>query len=120
VGSGRVDRWLWAIRVTPTRTAATALCRGGHVRVNANSAKPSMTIVPGDSVTVQLGERQRILEVVDVIDKRVGASAAAGCFVDRSPAPPPRESQLGVLTRDRATGRPTKRDRRQIDRIRGR
>jgi ribosome-associated heat shock protein Hsp15 len=120
VGSGRIDRWLWAVRVTPTRTAATELCRGGHVRVNGASAKPSMAIHPGDTVTAFVADRQRIFEVVEVIDKRVGAAVAAGCFIDRSPAPPVRDDRLGVLTRDRSTGRPTKRDRREIDRFRGR
>jgi len=88
--------------------------------VNGVSAKPSMVIHPGDTVTAQVSDRQRIFEVVEVIDKRVGAPVAARCFIDRSPAPPSRDERLGVLIRDRSTGRPTKRDRREIDRIRGR
>jgi ribosome-associated heat shock protein Hsp15 len=90
------------------------------VRVNGASAKPSTTIHRGDRVTARIGDRTRILEVVEVIEKRVGAAAAAECVVDHSPPPPPRETGLNVLVRDPSSGRPTKRDRRQIDRIRGR
>jgi ribosome-associated heat shock protein Hsp15 len=116
----RVDRWLWAVRAAPTRAASTALCRAGHVKVNGAGAKPSTTVHPGDTVTARIGDRERVLEVVRAIDKRVGAPIAAGCIVDHSPPPPPREITPRVLVRDPSAGRPTKRDRRQIDRLRGR
>ncbi|MCU1489780.1 MAG: hslR [Acidimicrobiaceae bacterium] len=116
----RVDRWLWAVRAAATRSGATALCRGGHVRVNGTGAKAATTIRPGDTVTARIAGRDRVLEVVQTIDKRVGAAAAAGCLIDRSPPPPPRELRSPVLQRDPSSGRPTKRDRRQIDRLRGR
>lgn len=116
----RVDRWLWAVRASPTRSASTALCRAGHVKVNGSPAKASTTVRPGDTVTARIGERERVLEVVRAIEKRVGAAIAAECFVDHSPPPPPREFLPRVLVRDPSTGRPTKRDRRQIDRLRGR
>ncbi len=114
----RVDRWLWAVRAVPTRTAATALCRAGHVTVNGRSAKPSSDVRAGDRITGRVGDRDRVWEVVLLLDKRVGAALAATCYVDLSPPPPP-ELPPG-LVRDRSTGRPTKRDRRRIDRARGR
>lgn len=118
--AARVDRWLWAVRAAPTRAASTALCRAGHVKVNETAAKPSTTVRPGDTVTARVGDRLRVLEVVRAIDKRVGAPIAAECLVDHSPPPPPREIRLPGLVRDPSSGRPTKKDRRQIDRLRGR
>lgn len=116
----RVDRWLWAVRIVPTRTASTALCRAGHVEVNGTDAKPSTMLRAGDTVTARVGDRQRVLEVVQVIDRRVGASVAAGCLVDRSPPEPRRELVTAAGLRERASGRPTKKERRAIDRLRGR
>jgi ribosome-associated heat shock protein Hsp15 len=119
--STRVDRWLWAVRLFKTRTDATDACRGGHVRVNGAAAKPATTVRPGDRVEAFVHERHRDLEVVEIIDKRVGAPAAARCFVDNSPPPPPREERLVPLfSRDPGAGRPTKRERRAIDRFRAR
>jgi len=114
----RVDRWLWSIRLYRTRSEATEACRGGHVRVNRSPAKPATPVRIGDRITARAGGRERVVEVVQVIDKRVGAAVAAGCFVDHSPPPPRRELVAPPLVRDRSSGRPTKRDRRQIDRLR--
>lgn len=114
----RVDRWLWAVRIFPTRSAATEACRGGHVRVNRADAKPATPVHPGDVVTAYAAKRERILEVVTVIERRVGAPIAAQCLVDHSPPLPEREAVLPAFVRDRSTGRPTKRDRRQLDRLR--
>jgi len=119
VDATRVDRWLWAVRIAPTRTAATDACKGGHVRVNGAPAKAATTVVVGDRVEARIGRRTRILEVVRVIDARVGAPVAAECLVDHSPPPPPRDQAPPVFERERGTGRPTKRDRRQLDRFRG-
>ncbi len=117
VESGRVDSWLWAVRLTKTRPDAAAACRGGHVRINDRPAKPSTTVSPGDEVRARLGERTRIVEVVRVIQKRVGAADAVACFFDRTPAPPP-VVEVPVAFRDRGAGRPTKRDRRALDKWR--
>lgn len=114
----RVDKWLWAVRMYPTRSAATDACHGGHVQVNGKPAKPAATVRIGDRVTTRLHGRDRILEVVRVIDKRVGAPVAAECLVDHSPPIVPAELDAPMFVRDRATGRPTKRDRRQLDRFR--
>jgi ribosome-associated heat shock protein Hsp15 len=112
-----VDRWLWAVRLTKTRPDAAAACRGGHVRVNDRPAKPATTVSPGDEVHARVGDTARIVEVVRVIQKRVGAADAATCFIDRTPAPPP-EASVPVARRDRGAGRPTKRERRVLDRFR--
>src|SRR5947207_6603422 len=118
VESTRVDRWLWAVRLTKTRTEAASACRGGHVRVNDRPAKPATTVSAGDEVRARVGDRTRIVEVVVVIEKRVGPAPAAACYIDRTPAPPP-EAFVPVARRDRGAGRPTKRDRRVLDRFRG-
>jgi ribosome-associated heat shock protein Hsp15 len=115
----RVDRWLWAVRVFKTRASATDACRGGHVRVNGTAAKPASTVKVGDRVEARAGGRQRVLEVVRIIDKRVGAAVAAECLVDHSPPPPPKD-ELPIVFRDPGTGRPTKRERRHLDRFRRR
>jgi ribosome-associated heat shock protein Hsp15 len=114
-----VDRWLWAVRVTKTRSIATDACRGGHVRVNGHPAKPATTVRVGDRVEATHAGRRRVLEVARVIDKRVGAPLAAECYVDHSPPPPSSHDTPTVFARDRGAGRPTKRDRRRLDRFRG-
>ncbi|MFZ0171502.1 MAG: RNA-binding S4 domain-containing protein [Acidimicrobiales bacterium] len=114
----RLDRWLWSIRLYKTRAEATEACRGGHVRVNRSPAKPATPIRRGDRITARAGGRERLLEVLQVIDKRVGAAMAAECYVDHSPPPPVRQHVIPPLLRDPSSGRPTKRDRRQIDRLR--
>jgi ribosome-associated heat shock protein Hsp15 len=118
VDTTRVDKWLWAVRSFPTRTRATDACHGGHVRVNGTPAKPSTTVKVGDRVTVSGQGHERVLEVLRVIDKRVGAAVAAECFLDHSPPPPPRDLNAPFLVRDRGAGRPTKKDRRQLDHFR--
>jgi ribosome-associated heat shock protein Hsp15 len=115
--SARLDRWLWAVRLTKTRSDAAAACRSGHVRVNDRPAKAATAVRAGDEVRARVHDTTRVVEVVKVIQKRVGAPDAATCFVDRTPAPPP-EAAIPVLRRDRGAGRPTKRDRRVLDRLR--
>lgn len=119
-GSVRVDSWLWAVRIYKTRSAATTACRAGHVRVNGDRAKAAQPVRPGDELRVRAHSVERILVVKKPIAKRVGAAIAAEAVDDRTPPPPPREERALVATRDRGTGRPTKRDRREIDRLRGR
>ena len=118
VTRARVDAWTWAVRLFPTRSAAGAACKAGHVRVNGERAKPATMVVPGDEVHVRGGERERIVVVQRTVVKRVGAPVAVTCYLDRSPALPPKE-HIDPGTRDRGAGRPTKRDRRLIQRLRG-
>jgi ribosome-associated heat shock protein Hsp15 len=114
----RIDRWLWSVRVYKTRSEATDACRGGHIRVNDISAKPATTVRVGDRVGGRVHGRQLAVEVVKVIDKRVGAPAAAECLIDHSPPAPPAQLAAPLLIRDPAAGRPTKKERRQLDRFR--
>lgn len=118
--STRVDRWLWAVRVYKTRSTSTAACQGGHVDVNGVAAKPATKVKVGDRVEARIGPRVRILEVVRIIEKRVGAPVAAECVIDHSPPPPPPSLVAPAGIRDAGSGRPTKRDRRQLDRYRDR
>lgn len=115
----RIDRWLWAVRLCKTRPEATDACRAGHVKVNGVSAKAATPVHVGDRVDAHLAGRDRIVEVTRLIDKRVGAAIAAECLVDHSPPPPVREA-IPIFDRDSGSGRPTKRDRRKLDRFRGR
>ncbi len=115
--STRLDRWLWSVRLTKTRPDAAAACRGGHVRVNDRLAKPSTTVAPGDEVRARLGDTTRIVEVVRVIQTRVGAADAVTCDRDHTPPPPPTVPDP-VAARDRGAGRPTKRERRVLDKWR--
>lgn len=116
--STRVDRWLWAVRLTKTRSDAAQACRGGHVRVNDRPAKPASPVKAGDEVRVRLHGTTRIVEVGHVLEKRVGAPIAARCYVDNTPELPP-QATIPVIRRDRGAGRPTKKDRRLLDRLRG-
>ena len=113
-----MDVWLWAVRLYKTRSAATAGCRGGHVKVNGATAKAATPVKAGDRVEAFV-TRERVLEVVQVIDKRVGAPIAATCFVDHSPPVPEVGWEPPVFARERGAGRPTKRERRDLDRFRG-
>lgn len=115
-----MDQWLWAVRLCKTRSLAAAACRGGHVEVNGRAAKPATPVHVGDLVTAYVAERHRIVEVVRLIDKRVAAPVAAECLVDHSPPPPPREYVAPLFPRDKGSGRPTKKDRRSLDRLRNR
>lgn len=117
-GSVRVDLWIWSVRLLKTRSQATAACRGGHVRVNDERAKPATMVKPGDEIRVRHEGRERVVVVKKVIRKRVGAPVAAECLIDNSPPPPPRELTMPIGLRDRGAGRPTKRDRRELDRLR--
>jgi ribosome-associated heat shock protein Hsp15 len=101
-----------------TRSLATDAVDGGHVEVNGKSAKPSTAVHVGDRVTVRIDQYTRVLEVVEVIDKRVGAPVAVHCYIDHSPPRPAKELIAPIFERDRGTGRPTKRDRRTLDKFR--
>jgi ribosome-associated heat shock protein Hsp15 len=113
----RIDRWLCAVRLVKTRPMATQLCEGGHVRLNGHSVKPSTKVRAGDVVHALIAERERIVEVVKPIETRVGAPAAAECYIDNSPPPVIREIAPGIKV-IRGGGRPSKHLRRELDRMR--
>ena len=115
--AARVDSWLWAIRAYKTRSAATTACRAGHVRVNGDRVKAAQQLRVGDEVRIRIAGFDRILIVRQLLIKRVGAPIAALAYDDRTPE---REPQAALGLRDRGAGRPTKRERRDIDRLRGR
>ncbi len=113
----RIDSWLWAIRVYKTRSAATTACRAGHVRLGGEKVKAAQTVRPGDEIRVRISGFDRILVVRQTLVKRAGAPVAALAYEEHTP---PREPQAVIGVRDRGAGRPTKRERRDIDRLRGR
>lgn len=119
----RVDKWLWSVRVYKTRTMATDACTAGRVRINEVVAKPATKVSVGDRVRATRRDRVVVYEVAGLVETRVSAARAAECVIDHSPPPPDRgidHVDLPVFAqRDRGTGRPTKRDRRMIDRLRG-
>ncbi|MFI6430910.1 RNA-binding S4 domain-containing protein [Rhodococcus oryzae] len=117
--SVRVDSWAWSVRLFKTRSAAAAACRAGHVRVNGVSAKPAQPVQMDDEVRVRVAGTERIIVVARLIRKRVGAPEAALCVIDKTPPPPPREELIALPRRDRGSGRPTKHERRELNRLRG-
>lgn len=117
VDAVRIDSWLWAVRAYKTRSAATTACRAGHVRLNGDKVKAAQQVRVGDELRVRIAGFDRILVVRQLLVKRVGAPLAAAAYEDRTPA---REPQAMIGVRDRGAGRPTKRERRDIDRLRGR
>ncbi|WP_406127890.1 RNA-binding S4 domain-containing protein [Streptomyces sp. NBC_00989] len=117
--SVRVDSWIWSVRLVKTRSMGAAACKGGHVRVNGERVKPAHSVHVGDEVRLRHEGHERVVIVKQVIRKRVGPPVAVQCYVDNSPPPPPREAVAPAGIRDRGTGRPTKRDRRDLERLRG-
>jgi ribosome-associated heat shock protein Hsp15 len=115
----RIDKWLWAARVFKTRSLASNACDGGKVDVNDQSVKPAKNVRPGDNVKVTLAQgRRRILKVVALSDRRGSASIAATLYEDLTPPEPPRVRLAPPPYRPPGAGRPTKRERRTIDRLR--
>lgn len=114
----RVDVWLWATRQTRSRSQATSAARAGHVRINGETAKASQKVRVGDEVRLRVEGFDRILEVRALLVKRVGAPVARQCYADHSPEHP--RPVGGFAVRDRGAGRPSKRERRELDRLRGR
>ena len=112
----RIDRWLSAVRLVKTRPLATRSCEGGHVLVNGSPAKPSTKVRAGDRVEAFIADRQRIVEVVRPIESRVGAAVAATCYVDHSPPVVPQVRPSTTVVR--GEGRPSKRLRREFERLR--
>lgn len=116
----RVDSWAWAVRLFRTRSLAAAACRAGHVKVNGERAKPATSVKVGDEVHVRGEGLERIVVAKKIITKRVGAALVPDCIIDNSPPPPTKLDTPVAGARDRGAGRPTKRDRREIDMLRGR
>jgi ribosome-associated heat shock protein Hsp15 len=113
----RIDKWLWHARVVRTRPAAAALAAGGHVRVNGERiAAASRPVKPGDVLTIALDRTVRVMKVTGFAERRGSADAARTLYEDLTPAAPVSAPDPGG--RERGTGRPTKRDRRALERLR--
>lgn len=118
VDQTRIDRWLTATRVFKSRNLAQAACEAGHVRINDLQARPSHVVKIGDEVRA-LAPRGTVVYVVKgIAEKRLSAALAQLLYEDHSPPPPPKEERVAV--RERGAGRPTKADRRALNRLRGR
>ncbi len=117
--SARVDVWLWSTRQIKSRSAATAACKAGHVRVNGEAAKPAQQVKVGDEIRYRVDGFDRLLLVTRILVKRVGAPIARAAYKDFSaPRPSPLDSPAAII-RDRGAGRPTKRERRRLDALMG-
>ncbi|WP_291278750.1 RNA-binding S4 domain-containing protein [Galactobacter sp.] len=112
----RLDAWLWSVRIYKTRSEATAAVRAGHVRLNGNPVKAAQAVVIGDRIRVRKAGHEFDLEVTQLLSKRVSAQVARAAYVDHAP-PRVRTAIPMVPVRDRGAGRPTKKDRRELDRL---
>ena len=115
--TARIDKWLWAARLFKHRSEATKACAGGHVRINDQNVKASKSVRVGDRVQARTPGGLRIVVVDGISDKRGPAAIAQTLFTDHSPPPPPRDPVQRIF-REAGSGRPTKRERRRIDKWR--
>lgn len=117
----RVDKWLWSVRIFKSRTLATDQCKAGKVTVEGHKVKPSGTVAVGDLVEVQKNGYNFSFKVLKLIEKRVSAPLAQEAYADLTPDEELNKYESWFIgkgkaeSRDRGTGRPTKKDRREID-----
>jgi len=118
----RVDRWLFAVRLFKTRSAAGTACSTGRVMINDEAAKPAQKVGIGDRVDVKRRDFTANYVVQRLIEKRVGAPVAVECYNDLTPERPEKSAPdiPFYAVRERGAGRPTKRERRELDRLRRR
>lgn len=119
----RIDKWLWAVRAFKTRTQASDACRGGKIKMDGQNVKPSREITVGDVIVIQSGILKKTLKVIKPARNRVSAKLVADLAEDLTPAEEYEKldmlRQLNSEKRDRGVGRPTKRDRREINKLKG-
>lgn len=119
----RIDKFLWAVRLYKTRALATEACRGGHVSVNGQGVKASREVRVGDVVSAKIGIITRTVKVRKAAEKRVGPKLVDDLVEDLTPASEYlkllQQKEAPVAKRERGAGRPTKRDRRLIERFKG-
>jgi ribosome-associated heat shock protein Hsp15 len=115
--STRIDRWLWAARAFRSRSLAAQACNGGKVTVNGASAKPHKLIRAGDLIEIPAPNGKRKWRVIDIAERRGPAAVARTLYEDLTPPPRPEPVDPSMPRRERGTGRPTKRERRQLDRL---
>jgi ribosome-associated heat shock protein Hsp15 len=121
----RVDKWLWAARFYKTRGLASDAVKGGRVHVNGQPAKPARDVKPGDRLEISIGDRRLVVEVRATSERRGPATEAALLYEEKAESREAREraAELRRLAPAPATdlgGRPTKRDRRRLDRAKRR
>jgi ribosome-associated heat shock protein Hsp15 len=122
VAKTRVDKWLWAVRIFKTRTLAKSVIDAGKVKIGDDKVKASQMVEAGIVLKVKVNNFYKTLKVLKVIEKRVGAPLAQECYEDLTPESEKPEMMksaffMPVAYRDKGTGRPTKKDRRDIDRF---
>ncbi len=115
----RIDKYLWSIRLFKTRSLATEACRAGRVKLNGQNIKPSYVVKIGEIYSIQKGIERKVVKVVGLLERRVDAKTAVQFYEDLTPVEETYAFKsvfhAPVLKRDRGTGRPTKKDRREID-----
>jgi ribosome-associated heat shock protein Hsp15 len=121
-GEVRIDKWLWAVRLYKTRSLATTACRAGHVKLQGDSIKPSHIVRIGQIFTARTGELNRTVKVLALLDKRVGPKLVAQYAEDLTPAAEYlRAAEDRTLPRapkrPKGAGRPTKKDRREMEKL---
>jgi ribosome-associated heat shock protein Hsp15 len=120
----RIDKWLWSIRIFKSRTLATDACKGGKVKVGGESVKASYMLAKGETVVVKKDGFNFEYKALELIEKRVGAPIAATCYEDVTSEEEKNKykawfenSNTTTENRERGTGRPTKKERREIDKF---
>ncbi|MCD0490295.1 RNA-binding S4 domain-containing protein [Pedobacter sp. MC2016-14] len=115
----RIDKYLWAIRLFKTRTLATEACKAGRIKFNGQNLKASAVVKVGEVYQVSKGIEKKLIEVVELLHNRVEAKIAVTKYKDITPLEETHAYKSAfhapMLKRDRGTGRPTKKDRRDID-----
>ena len=115
----RIDKYLWAIRLFKTRTLATEACKAGRVKFNGQNVKASVVVKVGDVYQVSKGIERKVIKVTGLLENRTDAKTAVTFYEDLTPVEQTQAFKsmfhAPMLKRDRGTGRPTKRDRREID-----
>jgi len=123
VTSVRTDKWLWATRIFKTRTLAAAACDAGHVRVQGQPIKPARPVHIGETITAVTGEITRTIKVVALLERRVGAKLVPNYLEDLTPAAEYAKPRLPnfqpIALRPKGTGRPTKKERREMENLWG-
>jgi ribosome-associated heat shock protein Hsp15 len=115
----RADKWLWAVRAFSTRALAQKACAAGRVTIDDDPIKPARKVSVGDTLHIRKGAGLVLIYTVErLIEKRVSAKIAADCITDLSPPPPPRLPAHPHAHRAPGAGRPTKRERREMERFR--
>lgn len=115
----RIDKYLWAIRAFKTRSISTEACKAGRVKMGGQNLKPSHIVKTGEEYTVQKGPDKKIIKVTGLLERRVDAKTAVTFYQDLTPLEDTQSYKSMFhapnLSRDRGAGRPTKKDRRDID-----